>query len=169
MNPPYVIYLNWHEFSSALPDRGTVQVQVVSTTTTSQMVPLVTTALWLTACAAEQVQALRLPIETADLLLPTDEAKRARRRVLHQHADLAKLCAVVSLPKGVAIAPGLLLVPGLYDDLVRIEGSSTLWHWMGDQRTPETRQLVPAPNLQGAVAQYQRERKDLFDDDDDEE
>jgi hypothetical protein len=52
----------------------------------------------------------------------------------------------------------------LYDDVKRMDGSAALWTWTGNRNDPDTRQLVPIPALQDAVAQYERERKELFDD-----
>lgn len=156
MSIPYVVYLNWREFCAGLPARGTVQVQVVCTTQSGTF-PILQPALWLTAAGTGQLHALRLPIETADMLLPTPEAQHERRRRMQERADLARVCAERALPPGLDVAAGLLLVPGLYDDLARIEGSADLWQWTGDHRDPEQRVLAPAPALQAAVAQYQRD------------
>jgi hypothetical protein len=163
MMTPYVVYLDWREFCAQLPDHGTLHTQVL-VETRSGTIPILQTALVLTHATAGQVHALRLPVESADVLLPTDAARRQRQQRMQERADLALVCVELSLPAGVDVAPGLLLVPGLYDDVKRMDGSAALWTWTGNRNDPDTRHLVPIPALQDAVAQYERERKELFDD-----
>lgn len=88
------------------------------------------------------IHAARIVIETASLLRSRDE-QHAVAHALQARAAQAVRLVRAHLP-GDWIRRGMLLEPGLYDDLKTIETSHDLWSWTGDQKDVLARELVPS-------------------------
>lgn len=141
-NKPYVLHLDLADFF-AIPG-GTVYHELsVRPQRVGGIVAGVDSVLLASFLADDAIHAVRLVIERAHAMgeerVPTLVAERAE---LARSAFRGYCQLYARLPVG-----GLLLVPGMRDDLDRISTSHELWTW--EKGDVATRRLIPTP-LPGA-------------------
>ena len=139
----YCIHLSLDSFIAAVQvsDVGDEPIYVQETSKPDYVQNIPAGLMSIITCTAADVagtiHAVRIPVERVLTLGDAGAVQRAVSARLQQAIGLVK----AALP-GDDFRAGVLLVPGLLDDLQKFEGSQELWTWE-NARDPIERTLVP--------------------------
>lgn len=141
----YVLHLHWHDFLTMAQQRMVEDQPLTLTLLTDEQRAHGIDVGFATCLVAgfldrqRLVHAARLKIEFVETLAPGDD-QRAAHAMQRAHQALDGVRQVVR-QAGLAWQPGLLLVPGLREELQRLSTHHDLWRWEGG-RDPQQRRLV---------------------------
>ena len=146
----YRTFLKLSDFitACALAEEGRVYVQASQSSQKLQgIIDAVTSTVLVTALTHELREPIilvgRIVVEAAQLWPDSAAASEALNDRSRVAADLVGQALARA---GLEVRPGILLVPGLFDDLAKFHTDHDLWSFAGDARDIAARRLVPAPD-----------------------
>jgi hypothetical protein len=139
----YVIHLRWEDFLECAEGGTTFYLDYYLRYHNHSGIEVGAKTCMVVGYYTDEVHTVRIPVEQVSLLTEDrqvppqvyarrEQAARLVEASIHRHCKLA------------TVRRGVLLVPGLRDDIERYETSHDLWNWQGDLKDPRTRTLVAA-------------------------
>jgi hypothetical protein len=144
---PFILHLHWDDFLEQCPDLAVVYVGSTTRNHRVQNIPVSQTSYIVASYIDEHdiVNATRLYIETVDIMQHQKTPQEFIDRIDQATAIVSSAIEARQQARGVlrgGTRGGVIVQPGLTDELTKIEATHNLWRWEGNGRDAAARQLV---------------------------